>query len=586
MSLYQWCWSTELSYLRLSNRKSAKPIKAVDLGMDLRPYQIEALQAIDDYEARGIRRQLLVLPTGTGKTIVFSHLNRFPLLVLAHREELLEQAAEKIRLANPEVSVEIEQGQRYSGRSDVVVASVPTLGRANSERLSVFERGYFRCVVIDEAHHAAAPTYRRVLDYFDGALRIGVTATPQRGDNVRLDDVFEEVVYFKEIKEMISDGWLAPLVGYRINSNCDIGGVATRAGDFATDDLAEAVNTEVRNKLAVRAYRELVDGKKCLVFCVDVAHARSMSDAFHADGISSAHVVGSTEPETRKKVLDDFRNGRIRVLTNCEVLTEGFDDPSVEAILMARPTQSQLLYTQIVGRGTRLSPGKEACVIIDIADTTRNKIPIGLPTLFGLPPGFDPDGDDILSTAGRFETLKEKSPSSASQVRNLLEIEQAFERIDLFTPPPPDPTLLEFSQLIWLGAGPERYVLGISASESLVLAGDALGIYQVVLNRRGDSDESLAASGDLKEAFSLADNWVRNNRADRLVLLDSAVPWRSDAPTEKQVKWLKKFGVPHEHLSKGEASQILDKLFAEKPKPKRPAWLEKKIREQKRAKGF
>ena len=555
--------------------------------MKLRPYQIEALSAVDDYEAQNIRRQLIVLPTGTGKTVIFSHLNRFPLLVLAHREELLEQAAEKIKHANPGVQVEIEQGQRYSGRAEVVVASVPTLGRADSNRLTAFDRDFFSCVVVDEAHHAAAPTYRRVLDYFDKALRIGVTATPQRGDNVRLDDVFEEIVYFKDIKEMIADGWLSPLVGYRIHSGCDISHVATRAGDWASDDLANAVNTQARNRLAVRAYKELGEDKKCLVFCVDVEHSRSMAAAFRDAGIASSYIVGETESAERQDTLRRFRSGELRVLSNCQVLTEGFDDPSVEVILMARPTQSQLLYTQIIGRGTRLSPGKSQCRVIDIADTSRTKIPLGLPTLFGLPPSFVSDGDDLLEVSKQFQILKEKSPSQAGQVTNLLEIEQAFEKIDLFTPPPPNPALLEFSKLIWLAAGPDRYVLGINSNESCEIYTDALGRSFPSYHAKGQPSESLHTQGvDLRKAFSIADSWIRENKADQLVLLDATAPWRYDPPTDKQVKWLKKFGVPYEHLSKGEASQILDKLFADNPKPKRPAWLQAKIDANKRGRSF
>jgi len=203
---------------------------------DLRPYQIEALQAISDAQRLGVRRQFVVLPTGTGKTVCFANLHKaldhpYPMLVVAHREELLDQAAQKIQQSNPELSVSIEQGNNHAERTDVVVASVATLGRADGRRIQRFERHYFNTVVVDEAHHAAAPTYRRVLDYFDSALRIGFTATPQRTDNARLTDVFEEVVFYRSIIDMIKEGWLSPLVGYRINSSVDIRSVRVVRGD-------------------------------------------------------------------------------------------------------------------------------------------------------------------------------------------------------------------------------------------------------------------------------------------------------------------------------------------------------------------
>ena len=167
--------------------------------IQLRPYQQEALDAVNTFSDKGINRQLVVLPTGAGKTVIFSHLpqtkvNSLPMLVLAHRAELLYQAKEKIGWSNPELDIQIEQADNVAGHCDVVVASVPTLGRAESERILKYPKDYFKTIVIDEAHHAAAPTYRRILDYFNPSLLLGVTATPQRSDNTRLTDVFDEIV--------------------------------------------------------------------------------------------------------------------------------------------------------------------------------------------------------------------------------------------------------------------------------------------------------------------------------------------------------------------------------------------------------
>lgn len=549
--------------------------------MELRKYQVEALQAVNDYEAKGTRKQLIVLPTGTGKTVIFAHLpdarpDSLPMLVVGHREELLTQAKEKIEHANPGLRVAIEQGSNYAGRADVVIASVATIGRADSIRLKAFEKDYFRSVIIDEAHHAAAISYRRVLEYFDSAIHIGVTATPQRGDNTRLTDVFDEIVYFKTLKEMILDGYLSGLKGFRVKTDVDISGVSTRAGDFAEGELATTVNTPERNALIVKSYRELVPDKKALVFCVDVAHAKKVNEAFLQAEISSAIVTGSTPSEVRADILRQFKAGDIKVICNCMVLTEGFDEPSIEAIIMARPTQSQLLYTQIVGRGTRLASGKSHCIVIDVADTTRNKTPVGLPTLMGLAPEFDLAGQDLVVTVGEVEKLEVKSPTYASQVKSLADIEAAWEKIDLFTPPPPNPAILEYSTFIWSESGPGKYVLGLGPKESIILRTDSLGrsnidVYDAVGSTR------LAQAAGLHEGFAIADRWIQDNKADKVVLLDVNAPWRSDPPTDKQIKWLRKNGVPYEHLSKGEASLILDQLFANSVKKPKPAWLQKKI---------
>lgn len=556
--------------------------------MQLRQYQWEALEAVNEFEAKGIRRQLIVLPTGTGKTVIFSHLPKtrkdsLPMLVLAHREELLNQAKDKIERANPELTVAIEQGSNYAGRPDVVIASVATLGRSDEKRLRSFGKDYFRAVVIDEAHHAAAPTYRRVLDYFDSALHLGVTATPQRGDNTRLTDVFDEIVYYKTIREMIEDAWLAPLRGFRLSSDTDLSGVSTRAGDFAEGELSQAVNTPERNMLVLRAFKDILHGGKTLVFCVDVSHATDIYELAKKNGIAAGLVHGATPSDERAHILKEFSKGNVQLLANCMVLTEGFDEPSIAGIIMARPTQSQLLYTQIVGRGTRTFPGKQSCTVVDIADTVRTKVPVGLPTLMGLPPDFDLDGNDLLKATEDFERLENKAPSLLANVKSLADLEAAWEKVDLFTPPPPNPALLEFSSFIWLAINDGSYFLGLGPEESLHLQTDALGrcsVEHLVKQQR----ISIAQSPDLRTGFSTADQWVKENRSDKVVLLDLGARWRADPPTEKQIKWLKKFGAPYEHLSKGEASQVLDKLFAEKPKKQRPAWLERKIQAQK--KGF
>jgi len=565
----------------------------------LRDYQTECLDAIKEYERKGVRKQLVVLPTGCGKTVVFSHIPKIlddalPMLVLAHREELLTQAKEKIEWANPGLNVEIEQAEnRASTEADIVVASVATLGRDASDRITKFGSEHFRTVVIDEAHHAAAVSYRRILDRFDSALRIGVTATPQRGDNVRLTDVFDEVVYYKTILEMMQQKYLAPLVGYRIKTDTDISSVSITGGDFADGQLGEAINTPERNALVVKSYKELceVDNRKTLVFAATVEHAEALVQAFREAGVRCGAVFGSTPRDERQAILARFSSGSIQVLVNVGVLTEGFDEPSVSAIILARPTRSPLLYTQIVGRGTRLCEGKRDCLVVDLADVSGNKKPLGLPTLLGLPYEFDLEGQDLEEAYKKFKALEEKAPAEAARVKSLADIDLAWERIDLFMPPPPNPVVQEYSRLVWAEVGEDSYWLNLSGTERLHISGDALGSFHVTLSDSSSEgtervQRELGVVPDLREAFARSDRWVQKYRGNLLSLLESDAQWRVDPPTDKQIKALKKFGVPvTSDLTKGMASEMLDKLFRDNPKPEKPAWLQKKINASK-FKGF
>jgi ATP-dependent helicase IRC3 len=424
----------------------------------LRPYQTEALDAIVDSYSKGIKRQLVVLPTGAGKTVIFSHLPKIlshptPMLVLAHRAELLDQAKDKILSSNPHLDVEIEQAERRAGHVDVVVGSVATLGRNNTPRIQEYPNNYFKTIVIDEAHHAAAPSYQRIVEYFNPDFILGVTATPQRSDSTRLIDVFEEIVYYKSIQDLIKDGWLSPLVGYRVKTNVDISEVEIKNGDYVQAQLEDKIDNPERNAHIVASYRRLADSKKALVFASGVRHAENLALSFQSASVDAAVIVGTTPPEERQQILSDFSSGKIKVIVNVGVLTEGFDEPSVEAIILAKPTRSALLYTQIVGRGTRLHPGKEHCTIIDISDTTKGKKPIGLPTLLGLPPDFDLQGQSLTEVAEKFEELQNYCPGEAVRVLNPDDIDLAYARINLFMPPPPSPFVQEYSKLVWAEVG-------------------------------------------------------------------------------------------------------------------------------------
>ena len=547
----------------------------------LRPYQQEALDAIVLNANNGISKQLVVLPTGAGKTVIFSQLpmikpDTLPMLVLAHRSELLEQARSKILASNPNLTVEIEQADRKAGKVDVVVASVATLGRNNTPRIEEYPKDYFKSIVIDEAHHAAAPSYRRIIDYFSPDFLLGVTATPQRSDSTRLIDVFDEIVYYRTIQDLIQDGWLAPLVGYRVKTSTDISEVEIQNGEYSQSQLEEKIDNPERNAYVVSAYRNLAMAKKALVFASGVRHAENLAISFRQASVETAVIIGSTPREEREKILAQFATGQISVIVNVGVLTEGFDEPSLEAIILAKPTRSTLLYTQIVGRGTRLFEGKEHCIIIDIADTTKGKKPIGLPTLLGMPPDFDLRGQSLTDVAKKFEELESYCPGEAVRVLNPNDIELAYTRINLFMPPPPNPVVLEYSKLVWAEIAEDEFHLGLNNTESMRIKCDTLGRWNVTIHdNHQKSTRVLGITSDMRDAFARSDRWIQSNRASSVSLLDSSATWRADAPTDSQQKLLKRIGIPiTSDMTKGMASQIISRYYENNPKPK---WLQNKI---------
>jgi ATP-dependent helicase IRC3 len=370
---------------------------------ELRPYQREAIDAVLAARRLGTRRMVVCLPTGAGKTVIFSHLARLArrqVLVLAHREELLGQAKDKLERALEGSSVvALERGsERAAGDAKVVVASLRSL---HEERLTrVLEGRDLGLVIYDECHHAAADDNLRILRQlgafepaWEGTL-LGFTATTARGDGRGLDEVFERIVYNKTLPDLVQDGYLAPLKGFRIDTAADLTRITSSGLDFPDDDLAEAVDIEERNALVARSIQELARDRRTIAFCVTVNHARNLSRALNAVGVPAGIVHGALPAADRAKALAEFRAGRIQVIANVAVLTEGFDDPGVSCIAMARPTRSEGLYAQCVGRGTRLAEGKEDCLILDFVDVSNLSL-CSLPSLFGCPRDLDLRGGDV-----------------------------------------------------------------------------------------------------------------------------------------------------------------------------------------------
>jgi superfamily II DNA or RNA helicase len=324
----------------------------------LRPYQHEAIAGVEREWDGGTKRTLLVLPTGTGKTVVFAELIRRQqrddtgrALVVAHRTELLEQARNKLRDVG--VWAALEKAEHRARTERVVVASVQTL---KGKRLRRFRPDEFDVVIVDEAHHSTASSYRAVLEYFTRAKVLGVTATPDRADGTALGEMFESVAYRYELRDAIRDHWLVPIVARRIFlEKVDLSAIKSRAGDLAQDELAEVMATDEAVVGVVVPLLEQAGDRPTIVFGVDVAHATAIARALCERRPGCARVAhGELGEDRRAELLEEFRAGAFQFLVNCALYTEGFDEPSVACVACARPTKSRALYTQMVGRGTRL----------------------------------------------------------------------------------------------------------------------------------------------------------------------------------------------------------------------------------------
>jgi superfamily II DNA or RNA helicase len=514
------------------------------------------------------------LPTGTGKTVVFAHFPRFfqmkkRLLVLAHREELLSQAREKFLEVDSELKVGIEQsGSRAPADAKVVLASVPTLGRAGGARLRQFSPEEFFLIVVDEAHHAVARSYRRIFEHFGlfnpntRRYLVGFTATPKRGDKQGLGAVFEEVCYARDLREMIAEQYLCPITGWRVHSDASLDRVGIRHGDFVESQLAQVVNTGERNNLLVAAYRKYAAGRRAIVFCVNVAHALDVCRAFVAVGLRTSAVWGDMPRDDRGIKLAQFSKGDIDVVTNCNVLTEGFDEPRVDAIIMARPTRSKLLYAQMVGRGTRRHPDKKNLVIIDIADNSKTHQLSGLNDLFKLPSRLNLKGCDALKTERLIEDLSDRYPwIDVSRIATPDDIKIAAERIDFWNFEPPA-ELDDFTRNTW-HAVPGGYQLFLSEGESVLVESDLLDTWGIQLKSPRTGSTPLDRIAELEAAIHFADNFVSSKRPDSERLVARDANWRNGVPTEKQIGVLQRNGivVPPE-LTRGQAAQMIRYIVA------------------------
>lgn len=371
---------------------------ASDNCLTLWPHQKSAIAAAHAAMNAGRPSGLWAIPTGAGKTVGFTSFAsdlKLPTLVMVHRDELVRQTVKTFAMIWPAASVGVIKAERNEiDGHDVVIASVQSL---HDRRLAAIPSDRFGLVIVDEAHHAAADTWAAVLDYFTTRFVLGVTATPERHDGKGLADRFgDQPIYSYPLRQAIDDGHLCRLTQYAVETSLDLDGVEYRAGDFATRQLSQSVNTPERNTVIVESFQKYANDRRAVAFTVDVQHATDLRDTFTTAGYTSATVTGNTPTDERRQVLADFAAGHIQVVTNCAVLTEGFDDPGISCVLMARPTCSRSLYTQCVGRGLRLAPDKADCLILDFVDNSKRHKLVTVLDLFGKPKKLDAAGSDVL----------------------------------------------------------------------------------------------------------------------------------------------------------------------------------------------
>lgn len=498
------------------------------MNLKLRDYQEEVIDKIDKLQPGSY---LIQMATGLGKTATFANIKRKGrVLVLAHREELVTQPIKYY-----DCPIGVEMANRKSNNEPVVIASVQSL----LHRLDKFKSDEFDMIITDEAHHAAAKSYKTIYKYFKPRLHLGFTATPNRGDNVRLDDVYEDIIFERDIKWAIKNGYLCDIECLRVNIGYDISKVAKRMGDFAVGELEEALNTEVLNKAIGEVYNKHAKGQT-LIFATSVQHAQDI-----AKEIPGAVAV-TADTKNRSELIEKFTNREIPCLVNCMIFTEGTDMPLVETVIIARPTSNSALYTQMVGRGLRLYPGKEKLRLIDLVGTTGRANLCTAPSLIGIDLNTVPKDKQEEIQGDLFELpelVKEKSDCIESWIKNI-------EFVDLWAKEQEYNT----HNVNWFKMPDGSLILNLKNKRLMIPAQDELG--DVVIN-----DEKIKMQKALDNAY----NYLQENFADQKYLWDLSLvkKWGRMPASDKQIAQVKRFVKNYDtsELTKLEANQILTRMF-------------------------
>lgn len=502
--------------------------------MSLRPYQQACVNAVLGARDRGVKRMLVVMSTGLGKGWLAGQMPRLlgakRTLVLAHRKELVDQLAQHLWRANPDATIAIEQATRTEMAlgDEIVVGSIPTL--AQPWRRRKFASWHPDLVMLDECHHIAAKSWRTVLgELGNGATVVGWTATPCRGDKWPLANVFDELVFDKSLRPAngepspIDEGWLCRARARRITTGTSIADVDLFGSDFHPEQLAARVNTDARNDRIYSAIADHAQGRRSvLVFTASVAHAEAVAEALRKVGETAACVTGKTEATERRRTLQGFADGTTRILCNVGVLTEGYDNPRIDCIVMSRPTKSPLLYCQMLGRGFRPCDGKDDLLVLDLVDVCGKHQLQTAATLFGMRE-VDAQGADLLHAAATCERAA-KAGIAVSDGDDLAAVERKLrvrqevvaratrittvaQAIDLFDGTASAERLVP-SLFSWVPAGADRYLLMLGKGERAELKRDALGIWRCSVDTKGGENVGAGAVPPWKAADRCVKRWA------------------------------------------------------------------------------
>ena len=556
----------------------------------------------------GHKRLGVSLATGSGKTVIFTQLiervepptkNATQTLILAHRKELVEQAARHCERAYPGKTIDIEMGNTHaSGAADITVASVRSI--VSGDRLSKYDPTRFKLVLVDEAHHIVAPGYMATLEHFGldlprdtGPALVGVSATFSRFDGLRLGAAIDHIVYHKDYVDMIGEKWLSDVMFTTVKSRVNLSKVrAGKDGDFQTGQLSQAVNTDETNEITVKAWlSEAGQRKSTLVFCVDLNHVASLTSMFRRHGIDAQYITGATKKRVRGERLDAFKKGEFPVLLNCGVFTEGTDIPNIDCILLARPTKSRNLLVQMIGRGMRLYPGKKDCHVIDMVASLETGI-VTVPTLFGLDPSeivkeTTPEAMKELRNRKAEEaavlaesTLDSMSADSASRIANARLDFTHYDTVqDLIEDTSGERHVRAISQNAWVQVDSTKYILaargGILTLEKA--AGTDKERFTVVWKHSLPPAEKtkspwskprqIASASTLVDAIHAADTFAAT-KFER-IFINTSSSWRKGPASDGQLSFLNKIRINEgkdldlltaEDLTKGQAGDMITKI--------------------------
>lgn len=517
-------------------------------------------------------------------------------LILAHRRELVEQAARHCTNIYPDKTIEIDMATSHaSGVADITIASVASLQR--EQRLSKYNPRNFKLILVDEAHHIVAPGYMKVLQHFglstkqaDSPNLVGVSATFSRFDGVKLGAAIDEIVYHKDYVDMIDGKWLSGVIFTTVKSTADITAVRKMpgAGDFVTSELSNAVNTDQVNTVTVRSWlAKAAERKSTLVFCVDLKHVAGLTAKFRQYGLDARFVTGDTHKIERGEILDAFKRGEFPVLLNCGVFTEGTDIPNIDCVVLARPTRSRNLLVQMIGRGMRLHKDKENCHIIDMVSSLETGI-VTVPTLFGLDPGElvnDASTEDLKNIKERKEAENERhmqayeeTPMTVPQDRPQRVTFTEYDSIfDLISDTSGERHIHSLSQYAWVQVSPQKYILSSDSGTYLRLQKDdtanaETAFWRAFVVKRlptGTSKSPFAQPREVVNAPSLsdavhgADSFAQEHFPH--IIISRKQSWRYAHPTEGQLKMLNRLRDEDNQLTvhditKGKAADMITKI--------------------------